>query len=190
MTARRLRPALAALSLVALTACGSTVQLRTNVGPQPQGLGVGSAGPSGSGVASGSEPLTGAAAGTTSPVAAAGGSTTGAVSGGSGTPLGNATGTPGGSGPAADGARLFGPGVTATQVRIGYQYVDTGTGTSGFLGKNVSIGNPDAMAHAVQAWINAHGGMGGRKLVLDIYGVAYNTYISNPAQADEQVCSH
>jgi hypothetical protein len=75
-------------------------------------------------------------------------------------------------------------------VRIGFQYVNVGAGTAAVLGKDVSIGDPVAMAKALTAWINGHGGLGGRKMLLDTYGVDYAEYVSNNAQATSQVCTH
>lgn len=84
----------------------------------------------------------------------------------------------------------MGPGVKASSVTIGFQYVDVGTGTGAVLGKNISIGDPPAQARAVAGWINTHGGLGGRRLVLDSYGVPYADYVSNPALVYNRVCTH
>lgn len=80
--------------------------------------------------------------------------------------------------------------MTATSVKIGFQYVDVGSGTGGVLGKNVSIGDPPAQARAIRDWVNGHGGLGGRKMEIDAYGVPYGDYISNPQQAYNTVCTH
>jgi hypothetical protein len=85
---------------------------------------------------------------------------------------------------------LRGPGVTATTVRIGYQYVNVGAGTAAVLGRDVSIGDPPAMARAVASWINGHGGVGGKRLLLDTYGIDYATFVSSPAEAANQACVH
>jgi hypothetical protein len=65
-----------------------------------------------------------------------------------------------------------------------------GAGTAAVLGKDVSIGDPVAAANAVTRWINAHGGLGGKRMLVDTYGVDYAQYVSNPAAAASQVCTH
>jgi hypothetical protein len=95
-----------------------------------------------------------------------------------------------GSGPGAPGAAV-GPGVTAKTIDIGYQYVRVGSGgTSAITGKDVSIGDPEADARAVTSWINAHGGLGGRRMVLRPFGVDYAGYLSNAQAAYAVVCTH
>lgn len=83
-----------------------------------------------------------------------------------------------------------GPGVRGSSVSVGFQYVDVGAGTSGVLGKNVSIGDPPAQARAVAGWINSHGGLGGKTLTLDVYGAPYADYVSNPAAVYTRICTH
>lgn len=175
-----------AIALLALCGCGSRVSTVAGAGLPAAGddslAGPTASGPSAAGGMGGTAPAEGtgpAVAGMAGAGAAAAGMT------------GPSTVTCcSGAASHSAGASAYGPGVTATTVRLGFHYVDTGTGTAGVLGKNVSIGNPVAMARAMRDWINTHGGMGGRRLDLDVYGVAYDAYVRNSAEADEEVCTH
>jgi ABC-type branched-subunit amino acid transport system substrate-binding protein len=171
------------LVAVAATACGSTAQTRQSLSSQAN-AGAGSAlgGP-----VSGNQPLPSAAdliPTDSSPAVRdnagvpAQGSQSGAAE--AGAPATNRTPT--------SAAARFGPGVSASTVRIGYQYIDTSGGTAA-LGKNFSTGDPKEQAAAVKNWINKHGGVGGRSMELISYGVPYNEYATNVDGVDQSVCS-
>lgn len=204
------RPGAGAVLLVAaaLAGCGSTVQQAGSAGGSgqvlsgPDGTAVdpltGAAVPGdpalelgGSDVAGGGEPGTtsSSALGTRSGSSAGNGSRSGSASAGAGSAPSTSGGSSGGGGGgAAAGPR--GPGVSDDAVTLGFQYVDVGSGTGGVLGKDVSIGDPQAQAEAVKAWINKNGGMGGRTLKLVHYGAPYANYVNNPQAEYNKICTY
>jgi hypothetical protein len=108
-----------------------------------------------------------------------------------GSPEDVSPGGPGGSGGAPQTATGAGGPRGSGALHIGYQYVNVGSGgTAAVTGRDVSIGDPVADARAVTSWINAHGGLGGRRMVLEPFGVDYAQYVSNPQAAYEAVCTH
>jgi hypothetical protein len=80
--------------------------------------------------------------------------------------------------------------VSADRIRIGFSYVDTGGGTGGLLGQEVSVGNPQAQASAVRDWINANGGLGGKKMEIVPFGSPYANYLNNAQGEYSRTCSH
>lgn len=179
---------LAALTAVALlsAACGSTVPGAGDLsagGTDSSGLGgplgtAPSSAPGGSGPAGG--PGTGGGAtGGSSGVLGAGAAGSSSTTGTSGSATGG--GTSGGT--TSRGSLANGPGVTATEIRIGLLYdrnagaINKATGAGG-----LSTGDPKADNAAVIDDINKHGGVAGRKLVP-----VYATIDSQSAQTvDEQ----
>jgi hypothetical protein len=171
-----------AVALLA-TGCGTTVSTTTSAGRGGQvgtttGLGAGPAG--------------------TSPSGGVGGSLPGAV-GSIGSSGANAAGRPvTGTGGAAgthaiqgnNGRTIVvGPGVTATTVKIGIPYAtdvaaaDQATGAGA-----LNPGNTKAEAQAIWGWVNQHGGVGGRKAVLDFYGIPATTSDAN--SSFQAACDH
>jgi ABC-type branched-subunit amino acid transport system substrate-binding protein len=203
------RPSAGALLLltIALAGCGSTVQQQ---GATSAGSGQALSAP-GAAV----DPLTGAplpaadvpgiaapggAPGTVG-IPGAGGATTersGTTAGlGSSTGSTGSSGSTGAAGPVPAGGTAAGttsgrrgPGVTDKTVTLGFQYVDVGTGTGAVLGEDVSLGDPQAQAKAVQKWINENGGMGGKKLELVYYGAPYANYVNNPQAEYNKICTY
>lgn len=189
MTWNRSRPlgvVLAASALASVAACGSTVQLnagaaggtQVGTGLSDDGLGLGVQQPtSAPSLGGGSTPSS------STPIAVeptATGSDSDVSSGGPAA----------GDGPTTGGAQVAnGPGVTATTVKIGVAYranADEANAAAG--GAAITSGNPAGEAKIIIDDINAHGGVGGRKLVPVFY--AYNAQSGQSyATQDQAACS-
>lgn len=172
------RPATAAAAVllaVLMSACGSTVQTPGSAGPfSTQG-----------GSASGAASELGAAAEMGAPAGPLNAPEDASVVSGSdpGT-AGSTSGSDGGqnvSGPssaetttsAGRGQPKAAPGVAASTVTVGFQYLDESKG-SGIAGTtSQDSGDARAQAEATVKWINAHGGIGGRKMALAVHAVDY-----------------
>ena len=183
--------ALSAVLLAGATAaCGSTVPLTQSLDGQSGASGLQS-GQAPNGTAEG--PSNGdATAGSTS----ADGSTTGSASvggqaGGKATPgLATPTG-PGQSAPrntagvaTSQGAVL--PGITPTSINIGIHYVDTAAvnaAVSSTGAEGSAAGDIRAQYRAVASYLNAHGGLAGRKIRLVEHEVDISSDTSTAAQA-------
>ncbi len=74
-------------------------------------------------------------------------------------------------------------------MKLGFQYIDVGPGTGAVIGKDVSVGDPEAQARAVQNHINKNGGMGGRKLEIVNYGAPYANLVNNPRAEYNKICT-
>ena len=154
------RAACTALLSLLLTACGSTVQLRTTGTVGQDGLG----GPDGSG---GLGTSTGAAVpggtGVTSPVAGAGSATQGSSS-----PTGSSTsGTGAAVPPGTTTPARARPGSTKEPIRIGVITQPGLESAAKALGLDgVTTGNTKAQVNAVLGWIRAHGGLAGHPVSL------------------------
>lgn len=179
----------AAVSLVILAGCGTTVPLADRGSAAVSGAGQNGAGGSsqlsmgstGAG-ASGSVRSTGTGIGSAdsgSPSSGAG--TAGSGSGGSGGTGGSSsatvsgTGASGGTFPSGDsgvtpGAGVDGPGVTATTITIGGVYSSDAAAADSALGAaNSNPGNVEAYFQAMQEYMNAHGGIAHRHVNLVMY---------------------
>ncbi len=193
----RILPSTVALAM--LVGCGSTVQQRGLAGG-PERSGAESAGVAGGDQSSiapaeptpsgevnaelgspGGEPARTSATGSSGTSTGSGSGTTASMTG---------RGTSRGAGTTQPAVGRLGPGVSATKVRLGFQYVDTGSGTGSVLGEDVSVGDPEAQARAVTAWINKNGGMGGRQLETVPYGAPYSGYVSNPQNEYNRICTY
>jgi hypothetical protein len=171
------------LVVVAATACGSTAQTRQSLsGGANAGADTSLGGP-----VTGSQSLPSASDQTPTDLvpAARDGAATAAPASQSGAAEAGPLAT--GGTPTSAGIK-FGPGASASTVRIGYEYIDTAGGTAA-LGKDFSNGDPKQQAVAVKNWINKHGGVGGRTMDLITYGVPYNDYATNVDGVDQSVCS-
>lgn len=162
------------LLAVTLSACGTTVDRATGVGPVSGGGGgvQGLAPSAGAGT-------TGSLAGPGSAVVGGSGGTTGGTSGGSA--LGGTTGTSGTSGTSGGGSSSSGaaapaavpvqgsrPGITATTIKIGFIAVDQAgaskaTSNYGVPGA-IKAGDPRTEIDAIVKYVNEHGGIAGRKV--------------------------
>jgi hypothetical protein len=171
-----------------LGACGTTVPLATQRALRDNGglNGAGSLTPA----TSGSQAVANTAAGPGGSAAGSGASLTGGAGGqvSSGVTRGGGV-----SGPALGGSVAGvnpgsdGPGVTATTINVGELY-DPNNGTEdaalGFGGLNP--GNTQAETNAVVAYINAHGGVAGRKLNVIWYAISTT---SNFQQQQQGACT-
>ena len=144
------------LAVLLLTGCGSTVQARSTVAGPGGGLdqGLGAA----TGTGAGSTPVTGTGEGG----APSAGGTTGVGTGGgtSGGTSGSVTGATSGTGSSG----TTGAAPAASPIKVGI--VLTGTSNADSFG--VSLGNTvteQSVDQAVVDGLNAHGGLGGRKIV-------------------------
>jgi ABC-type branched-subunit amino acid transport system substrate-binding protein len=176
-----------------LSACGSTVATTSGgsvAGPggTQQGLNAPptAGGPGGTGLTGSSGGTSGAGAGTTGGTS---GTTGTALSGGAGgSTSGASSGTSTGIGVHNDSSGLAqGPGVTATTVTIGFNYTENGTAGNEAIGAAISQGDEMNEAKAVVADINAHGGVGGRKLQVIFHAYSNQSADSGSAQ-DESAC--
>jgi ABC-type branched-subunit amino acid transport system substrate-binding protein len=164
----RTRLGLVALTLAALTGCGSTVQ--------QQGLAVGGPG-LGGGAELGGPDLGAPSSGTPAPGP---GTAVSVTPGGSSVPSGGAATTAPG-GPTSPGSRPritagskgrsssgpigTAPGVTPTTIKIGV-YTAQGFGSfAASLGASIATGNNEAQAQAVIDHLNKSGGIAGRRIV-------------------------
>lgn len=201
---------LAAASLMATAACGSTAQQAGGQatlgdaglavdGTVPLGSdGLGTAGPGPAAVGSGPGTEVGTSAfGTASDPTLSGGpgapTTGGAPGRGSGSGSGSASG-PAGSGvvqpgPGAAGAAgKQGPGVTAKEIFIGFTYTKDGDQANAAVGAAISRGDERQNARAAIDQINERGGVAGRKLVPVFHGYDGQTAEPNESQ-DQAACT-
>ncbi|MEQ6903318.1 hypothetical protein [Nocardioides sp. YIM 152588] len=90
-----------------------------------------------------------------------------------------------GGGTAVDPAAT-GPGVSEEAVKVVFVGVDLDAvkKTTGF--KNASVGDPEQQVQALEDWVNANGGLGGRE--LDAVFKLYDASTDSPA-AEEQLCN-
>lgn len=212
--ARRGVVLLAAGSLFATAACGSTVQqtgAAATLGGGPvavdgsaalgsDGLGVAGTDPGAAGSIATPELAAGAAgaegvAGSTF----AGGSGAGAAGGGAGPAVGGSVAGPAGSGgapgtrPAPGGTAQMAagrnsPGVTTNEIFIGITFTNNGDQANAAIGAAISRGDERKNAQAVIDAINERGGVAGRKLKPVFYGYdAQSTETS--ASQDQGACA-
>jgi hypothetical protein len=159
------KPAAVALcSALALAGCGSTVQYRAqSAAPSGDGLGqgTGSAGSAGTPTSSGTT-------GSTTTGSQGGSGSTGA--GGSTGAIGNGT-TGSGSTGSTGSAAVPGANVSATSISIGFIYTTGRQETAAALGAaGVTSGDELAQWKLLVANVNAHGGLGGRRIKPVYYG--------------------
>jgi len=172
------RGAVPLMGLLLVTACGSTVQVSGSLTGSGLGDPLVAGGPVPGAPAGGTAPVTG---GPVSP--GVGGAPAAVTTAPADAPTGPAPGTivarPAGRGPAA-----MAPGVTASTVKIGVytaQGFDKAASAFGF--SQIKTGDQAAMAKAVMAYVNAHGGAAGRKMVPVIYDVDVSKDKSSEYQA-------
>jgi hypothetical protein len=179
---RRLVPAV--LAGLLLTGCGTTVPLSQQVSTGPgttDSLGTtgGGAPPSATPQAEGT-PTGSISSGTT-------GATLGPSSTGGGTGAVTTTGTTTGVAPQLGS----GPGVTDTTIKIGYTYYVNSKAGEEALGATFDYGDPNADLKAAIDWVNTHGGVGGRKLVLELYADDSSVSTTRSFDQDYQIqCDH
>jgi len=180
----KVRPALTAAAVLAtLTACGSTVQQRSLVGPQPGGSELGGTTGAVSPGGSDTSVTPGGPAGTGSLSGPAG---TGGTTGLSPSPL-PSTQPLGGGG--QGGLVGTAPGVTATTIKIGV-YTANGFGSfASQFGASIATGNNTAQAQAVIDYLNAHGGLAGRKIVPVFHDFDITAAQTNIATEYQAACA-
>lgn len=107
---------------------------------------------------------------------------------------GNGTGSSGGGGrPApAPAPAANGPGVSTTEIKVGIAFLaDRDTANQSLFGSAVpSTGDVRKLHEAMIAYVNATGGVAGRKLVPVIYGYKSSETLSNPQGVQQAVCAH
>jgi len=179
-TRRHALPLLVAAGL--LTACGSTVQVSGSAvvgGGSQLGGANGGQGLGGSGLGPGTTGGTGSGGLVTGP--GTGGSTGALVGGTAG------SGTTGGY-PIPDTGSGLPPGVTASSVYVGFVYDKNADGANSAVGiGTITHGDSRANTNAVIKDINAHGGVGGRKIV-PVWAGADSTSNQTLDQQDAAVC--
>jgi ABC-type branched-subunit amino acid transport system substrate-binding protein len=173
-----------------LTACGSTVQQRSVIagGPGTTGNGLGTLNSSGSTGSTLTETQAGTGTGGTGSPGSSGSIGTAGSTGGTGSTGSSGSVTPGQPG-AASGPAVNVPGVTSSTIKIG---VYTAGGYSSFAksaGFDVALGDMGAEAKEVMDYINAHGGVLGRKLVPVIHDANIAAAASNPAAEYQAACA-
>jgi hypothetical protein len=178
----RLRLLAAAVASLAVTACGSTVQVRGTASVGDPSLG-GAPGLAESGSTSGGS--TGFA-GTTG--GSGSGSTSGSTSGTSGSTGGSTSGTGATQAPVAGTTGVVGTGGKKKPVELGIViFPDVGAAASA-LGASADVGDQKAEAQLAVAWVNAHGGLAGHKIVPVFYEVEL-TSSDSYAQTYQKICS-
>ncbi len=80
-----------------------------------------------------------------------------------------------------------GPGVTATEIKIGISTFKIGDFAKN-LGVNTDVGDNEAQAGAVIAYINKNGGIAGRKIVPSFYEVDFSTQGGTDGQFEAAAC--
>jgi len=188
---------------VAVAGCGSTVHIASANGTAQGGLGLGSPAPGGS-AGSGSGFTTGAGAdaaggsGGASGTAASGpngsGGLTDTVASGltaaSSTEAGPTGGASTASGPTIGGIPATGPGWNAKDVFIGLTTAnDAETGLRA-LGISLDPGDEDGDAQAIVDYLNAHGGLFDRQVVLRAHDNSTAALEANAAGAAEANCTY
>jgi hypothetical protein len=171
----------AVAACLALSACGSTVQLQGS-GTSSDGLGgsqaaPGSAGGGGLGPGSGGATGTGTGAGT-------GGSATGGASGTTG--QGGTTAT-GGSATPFDPGQAPAAAATRKPVEVGIVIYPDVKEYAALFGASGSPGDQKAEAQTAVNWVNAHGGLNGHKVVPVWFEVSL-TSTQPYAQTYQQIC--
>ena len=185
---RRLVATVLVAGSFALTACGSTISA-SRLGGSAQQAALGGDGLS----------LTPTTPGEVTPTTGTDLAGGGSVGGDAGTPSESASpgtdggfdegaGSSAGSGSVAGGAR-FGPGVTAKTITVGIVYTPGAAEANSAAGANgISQGDEKANFTAIAANVNAHGGLGGRKLQYVFYALPAST--TKPyAQIDQELCA-
>lgn len=200
---------LAAASLMATAACGSTVQSSgqrvLSGGDLPAdgsavgegvggdglggdglgGEGLGDVGPDGVAAPGTADPGSFDAPGTSPDAPLGGAGTTDARGAGSGAaegPAGSGGTRPGAPGAPAAGAQ--GAGVTAKEIFIGITYTSNGDAANAAVGAAISRGDERKNSQAVIDQINERGGVAGRKLVAVFH--AYDAQSSEPNESQDQ----
>jgi hypothetical protein len=173
--------AVGATLALATSACGSTVAMSTTTG---------TVGPGGT---TAQDPYgVNAPQASAAPGVVAGTGTTGA-----GQPIAGATGdgTGGTTGASPSGVpgtvSTSGRGFTGKEIRIGYQYSSDGAGIAGSFGVNTSYlnaGDINQQMRAVAGYLNAHGGILGRKVVPEAVNVSSADALANPQATAQQLC--
>lgn len=187
MTRLQHRIVLATASCLLLAACGSTVnQSRAGLGPSSlgDGPGTGLQNPAASGAAQSGSTGSGAplvqTGSTTGGGSTGGAAVPGSTSGGS---TGGTTGVGGGSGSVGGGAAL-GPGVTATEIRLGIPYCNDCASANAAAGASgEDPGDTREYYKAALADVNDRGGVLGRKLVPAFHQVSVSDNIDVSQQA-------
>lgn len=212
---QRAATALTAALVVALTACASTVQVQPGqeplagqvategstvmaddgltmdgsapeaaTGEQPVADG-GAGGTSGDGaaaVAGDEDPAAGAAPGSAADQSPGGGSSGGGSTGGGSTGTDDAGGSSPQTAPSA-GA----PGLTASTIKLGFEYVADYSEQNEAIGANVSSGDQRANYETLVKHYNANGGIAGRKIEPVFYEYTATRNIDEQQQAS---CTH
>jgi hypothetical protein len=81
-----------------------------------------------------------------------------------------------------------GPGVTGTEIKVGYSTFKIGDFAKQF-GIDADPGDNAAQIKAVAAYVNAHGGVAGRKLIASIYTVDFTKSNAQDGQFEAEACA-
>ena len=190
----RLAIAFAAGSAV-LAACGTTVPMSSQSAAADD---AGTGGPGQSVSGSGTGGTTGSTSGSTTGSAPESGTGQGgAGGGGQGMTGGATTGSVGGggagsssTGSATTGSRAVNvPGVTATTINVGVYTAAGYSNAAKAAGFNVALGDMAAEAREVMDYINAHGGVLGRKLVAVVHDANVALAAQNPSAEYQAACA-
>jgi hypothetical protein len=173
---------------VAATACGSTVQQVTHTqspgGPlDTAGMAAPQGGEFDSPAADADAPVDGSAP-------RAGGST--GTAAGPGTTVTGGTRSSAGSPVAPTGSRAIGPapGVTATEIRIGFPTFDDEAATADRFGiEGASSGDTRRQFESLAKDLNARGGLLGRKVVLVPRAISLANQLRDPATEEQAACT-
>lgn len=190
-----------AMAALALTACGTTVPLSQRQGASAQSgfdavapAGGSSGAGGGSSTGGGGSGLAGGAPGNSAAGSGAAGAAGGASVAGGSSPGGsgavNATGSPSTlPGPAGGSGGPLSPGSARTQVRVGVVYLTGLDAVYKTAGAKSATTDSLADYKAVIAWINAHGGVGGAKMIGSYYAINSQSSTSPDTQLSA-ACSY
>lgn len=171
----RLSPLAAVAACLALTACGSTVQVEGRVGQADglDGAGLSAGRPQAAGTTGGALPGTTGVAGSEGTVGAGSGTT------GAAPRARTVSSLP----PAAEGA------ATRSPVEVGIVLFPDVGAFAAALGVSADVGDQRAMSETAVKWVNGHGGLNGHQ-VKPVYFEVELTSTQPYAVTYEEICSH
>lgn len=188
-TRSRLASQLALLGIAGIISAGYTGQLVTSAGTAGGGAQAGA-----NGTSLQSSPGGGPGAGPGSSAGAQPGSLSGGGTTGPGGSASSGPGSPGSAGGTNGSGNTSGalvPGVTPTTITIGMSYLtdtNNNNATYGAQSSANNYGDTQEQANAVVKYVNAHGGVAGRQLVIHWQPVSNAEAESNPSGYLTQVC--
>ena len=175
------RPVVVAVALgLALSACGSTAQIRSSSSTVGDGLSA----PDG-GLVPGSATAPGSSESSAADLSGSSGGATSGTAGSATSGLGGTSGAAPSSAPLATQAAT-GLGVTATTINLGFGYSSDGDAANAAIGAGgITQGDEKANSKALVDEVNAHGGVAGRRIVPVFHAYELTSTATGASQDDE-----